>query len=351
MQDAGADGAILQRGGRVVECHQRRKARAYFIDQRADPGGAVGRQIDRDAAGYDAVHHQAMAEAGGGTAQHALAQDAAMRQHDAERGIVADRAEVAEVIGDPFQFRHHAAQPDRARRRLDAECRFHGARERQCIGDGAVPRRAARETRRLIERRAMHQVLDALVHVAEALLEAHHRFAIGGEAEMARLDDACVHRADRDLMQAFALDGQERIGRRIGTVVEPGTRVGQSVGDKTEQVAHGAFQTDRRRVHGADRRIATVRAIEAQHGDRRLARVKDCHMRATDLAPQPKQRPVTGGKPVGGMLPRRRVDDEARKRAVPRDHAAAGQDCAQRFHGQPNSAATCWNQATSGPGR
>ena len=55
----------------------------------------------------------------GGRAQHVFAQHRAMRQHDAERGIVADRAEVAEVVGQPFQFRHHAAQPHGARRRFD----------------------------------------------------------------------------------------------------------------------------------------------------------------------------------------------------------------------------------------
>ena len=35
-QDAGADRAVLQRRGLVVELHQRGKARAYLVDQRAD---------------------------------------------------------------------------------------------------------------------------------------------------------------------------------------------------------------------------------------------------------------------------------------------------------------------------
>ena len=113
----------------------------------ADTSGTVGRQIDRDAARHDAVHHQPMTEAGGGAAQHAFAQHAAMRQHDAERRIVADRAEVAEVIGDPLQLRHHAAQPDGARRRFDAEGALHGAREGEGIGNRAVARGAAGEPR------------------------------------------------------------------------------------------------------------------------------------------------------------------------------------------------------------
>ena len=60
---------------------------------------------------------------------------------------------------------------------------------------------------------AVHQAVDALVHVAKPLLQPHHGFAIAGEAEMARLDDAGMHRTDGDLMQALAFDRQERIAR------------------------------------------------------------------------------------------------------------------------------------------
>ena len=50
--------------------------------------------------------------------------------------------------------------------------------------------------------------------IAQALFEPHDRFAIGGEAEMARLDDASMHGADRDLVQAFTFGRQKRIGAR-----------------------------------------------------------------------------------------------------------------------------------------
>ncbi len=85
----------------------------------------------------------------------------------------------------------------------------------------------------------MHQVIDALVHVAQALLQPHHGFAVAGEAEMARLDDAGMHRADRNLMQAFAFHRQERIRRGIRAMIEPGARVGQADRLKAEQVARG----------------------------------------------------------------------------------------------------------------
>ena len=94
-----------------------------------------------------------------------------------------------------------------------AERGLDGAGEGERIGDRAVAGGAAGEPRGLVEVGARHQRLDALVHIAEALLQPHHRLAIGGEAEMAGLDDAGMHRADRDLVQALAFGRQEGIGR------------------------------------------------------------------------------------------------------------------------------------------
>jgi hypothetical protein len=70
-----------------------------------------------------------------------------------------------------------------------------------------------------LERCACHQPLDAFVDITEPLFETHHGLPAGGEAEMPRLDDAGMHRPDRDLMQMFALDGQKFVGL---AVVEPG---------------------------------------------------------------------------------------------------------------------------------
>ena len=91
-----------------------------------------------DAAGHDAIHHEAMAKTPSGAAQHTLTQHAAMRQHDAERRVVADRAEIAEVVGNTLQFGHQGAQPNSAWWRLDAECGFHRASEGVRVGDRAV---------------------------------------------------------------------------------------------------------------------------------------------------------------------------------------------------------------------
>ncbi len=54
---------------------------------------------------------------------------------------------------------------------------------------------------------ARHQRLDALVHVAKALLQPNYRLAVGGKTEMPGLDDAGMNRTDGNLMQALARGG------------------------------------------------------------------------------------------------------------------------------------------------
>ena len=76
-----------------------------------------------------------MAEGDLGGAQRPLAQDAAMGEHEREGGVVADRADVAEVVGETFELGHHAAQGVRARRRLESERGLDGAGEGEGVGD------------------------------------------------------------------------------------------------------------------------------------------------------------------------------------------------------------------------
>jgi hypothetical protein len=64
--------------------------------QRAYRRNAVLRDVARHAAGHDNVHYQAMAERGIRGAQSPLAQDAGLCVHQRERGVIADRTDVAE---------------------------------------------------------------------------------------------------------------------------------------------------------------------------------------------------------------------------------------------------------------
>ena len=161
-QHAGADRAILQRRGVVIQLHQRREAQPHFAQQRAQRRRALRRQVARDAAGHDRVHHQPMAEARRRGAQHALAQHRAMRLHQREGGVVADGADIAEMVGDPLQLRHQRAQPHGARRRLGRRRRLGGAREGERVGHRAVAADPPGQPRGLVQRGALHQRLDAL---------------------------------------------------------------------------------------------------------------------------------------------------------------------------------------------
>ena len=95
-------------------------------------------QIHGHTARHDAVAHHAMTETAVGGAQHALAQHAAMGQHQRKSGIVADGADIAQMIGQPLQFRHQRPQILRPRRRLDTERGFGSAGKGKGIGHRAV---------------------------------------------------------------------------------------------------------------------------------------------------------------------------------------------------------------------
>ena len=164
-------------------------------------GDAILAEVGRYATRNDAVHHQPMPEAGVRDAQHVLAQDAAVCVDQREGGVVADGADVAQVIGDALQLRHQRAQPHRTHRGLAALRRLHRAREGERIGDCAVAGNPARQPRRVRDRRADHEVVDAFVHIPQPFLQAHDGLAVGGEAEVSGLDDAGMNRADGDLMQ------------------------------------------------------------------------------------------------------------------------------------------------------
>ncbi len=169
-------------------------------DEPAQTVRAGSIQVDGRAARHDAVHHQPVAEAGVAGLQDFLAQDAAMGVDQRVGGVVADEAEVVDVVGDPLELGQERTQPVRPWRRLGAGGSLGGTGEGQGVGHGAVARDAAGEPSALGEIGTLEQPLDALVDVAQPLLEAGDGLAIGGEAEMAGLDDAGMDRADRDLV-------------------------------------------------------------------------------------------------------------------------------------------------------
>ena len=150
-----------------------------------------------------------MAEARGCGGKDVLAdQEAAgLDGHDAR--IVADSAHVVHMMRQAFEFGHDAAQENRARRHVPSKGGFGGKREGKAVGDRAVARNARRNFRSLIQWRAGAEGLDAPVHIAQPFLQARDGLAVAGEAEMAWLDDARMHGAHGDLVQASAIHGKE----------------------------------------------------------------------------------------------------------------------------------------------
>ena len=180
--DAGVAGAILQRRRIVVQPHDLGKTRLDHVEHDGDGGRAVAGEILRDAARHDAVHHQPVPERDVARRQNPLAQDAAMRMQDGERRVVADRPDVAQVIGDALELRHHAAHDRGAPRHVDVEGGLDGARKRKARCDRGVAGYARDDPLRAREVGSRQQAVDALVDVAEPLLQPRHRLAVGGEA-------------------------------------------------------------------------------------------------------------------------------------------------------------------------
>ena len=103
-----------------------------------------------------------------------------------------------------------------ARRRLDLERRLDRARKSEAVGHGGIAGDARDDARGLLDLDiGGQQPVDALVHIAEPLLQPRHGLAVCRETEMAGLDDAGMHGTDRNLVQPLALDGQEFVARRI----------------------------------------------------------------------------------------------------------------------------------------
>ena len=119
------------------------------------------------------------------------------------------------MIGDALELGHHAAQHLARGGASTAERRLDRTRESEAERNRRIARDARDHARRLGEVDAGQEAIDALVHVAEPLLQPRHGLAIGGEAEMAGLDDAGMHRTDRNLVQAVAVHRQEIVGGRI----------------------------------------------------------------------------------------------------------------------------------------
>src|SRR5262245_13817724 len=83
------------------------------------------------------------------------------------------------------------------------------------MADGRIARNALGQFHALGGQPAFKQLLRPLVCEVEANLQINHRLADDAEAEVSGLDDARMNRADGNLINTFAADGQKRKGRSV----------------------------------------------------------------------------------------------------------------------------------------
>ncbi len=131
---------------------------------------------------------------------------------DAEAHVVAERAEVGHVVGDPLQLDHERPQEPGVLGDLDRQ----GILDREAVGEsvggGGVARDALGEDDALGDLATFEEPLDAPVDEPQAGFHLEDRLADDEEAEVAGLDQPGMDRPDGDLVDAGALDGGEGEG-------------------------------------------------------------------------------------------------------------------------------------------
>jgi hypothetical protein len=317
-QDTGRDGSFLQRGGIIVEPHEFGESRVDLAHEGEDRVGSFCSEIFGDAARNDCAHHQPGAEGRSSGAQSPLSQDATMGKHQRKGGVIADGADVAEMIGEALNLSHETAQRMSAGGRFDPERRLNRAGERDAVGDCRIAADASSERRAAIEALAAHERVDPFVYIAEPLLEPHDRLAGGMKPEMAGFDDPSVDRAHRNLMQAVAISSEKGVGvwravmrdrpshgmaHEPAAVIEPAPVVRRFVRNKTEEIAGRAFKAASGSVmrrHGGERAVVTGDVDERK----RAGSVAQSHPHPALVAPEADERRVAGSEPARGVAPK-----------------------------------------------
>ena len=169
------------------------------------------------------------------------------------------------------------------------------------------------------------------MHIAEPLFQPHQVLAVGGETEMPRLDNSGMHRAHRNLMQAFALRRQEcirfwlprgcAVPQRMAHVpeseIEPSARIRRADSIVAIQIADGAFETNRRRMARADAWIGPVLADVAQHADVAGSFIQQRHVHGRGVAPQAEHCAATVCQKLNRLPPALVAHDHARPGPMP----------------------------------
>jgi hypothetical protein len=125
--------------------------------------------------------------------------------------VVAQGADVGDVVVEPFQFQQDPADPLRVRGYRELIGVFDRAAEGEGVPDGGVAADPFGQFDRLLGTSSMEQPLQSSVDEPEPGLEFQNGLSHDGEPEVAGADHPGVHRADRDLVHTRPLDRAEGI--------------------------------------------------------------------------------------------------------------------------------------------
>src|SRR6266581_6770266 len=115
------------------------------------------------------------------------------------------------MIRQPLELQRDSPNGLRTWRLATPGERLDGAAIRLRVADHRVSGDRLRDQHRPISVHRLKEALDAAVLVAEHDFEREDLLAVALEAEVARLDDAGVHRTDRHFVDILAFDPEEGV--------------------------------------------------------------------------------------------------------------------------------------------
>jgi hypothetical protein len=131
---------------------------------------------------------------------------------DAVSDVVAECADVADVVVEAFHRQKQVPDPVCLGGHLDAEGVLDSAAVGQAVADGGIAGDPLRQRDAIGGLAAFEELLDSFVDVPESGFEPDDGFADDGEAEVAGLDQAGMDGPDRNLVDAGAFHVDEREG-------------------------------------------------------------------------------------------------------------------------------------------
>ena len=204
----------------------------------------VVREIEAHAARDDEAPEEAIA---GEPLVHLL--EALLQAHPGggavvERGAGADVADVADVVVEPLQLERDAPDEPGPRRGVDAGDLLERLAVAEAVRDRADSADTLGDVERVERREALHPLLQPAMRVEQARVEMEHGLADRREAEVTRLDDAGVDRADRDLEDALAFGDEVR--ELVGGLDRDAPRPVERLAEREDARGHPSWTTSGR---------------------------------------------------------------------------------------------------------